>query len=115
MAAEPDGIPADESTSVFDQPTATPLTAGNGLAVLSEMRVLEPQLKPEGRADGVTRVLVDLWSQHGPSHMRQLRPPARWEYGRRANSTTSRSAWLAAPSLSSTNVESGDLTGTAWP
>ena len=56
---EPDGIPADESTSVYDQPTATPLTAGNGLAVLSEMRVLEPQLR-ERVATRVSRGKLDL-------------------------------------------------------
>ena len=106
---EPDGIPADESTCVFDQPTATPLTAGNGLAVLSEMRVLEPQLQPEA-VPTVTRVLVDLCRQHGPSHMRQLRPRLLAEYGKEGELDDLQKRLARGAFLSSTNVESGDLT-----
>lgn len=59
---EPEGIPADESTSVFDQPTATPLTAGNGLAVLSGCACWAAVAT---EAVPTARVLVDLCGNTG--------------------------------------------------
>lgn len=86
-----------------------PLSPGNALAVLSEMRALKPRLRPEA-VPTVTRALVELVREWGPAHMRKLRPRLLAAYGLEGELDDLHDKLKRAAYLSSPDVESGALT-----
>lgn len=89
--------------------TSAPLSPGNAMAVLSEMRHLTPLLKPAA-VPTVCRILVDLCLEWGPTHMRKLRPRLLAEYGAKGEVDSLHTRLAKAAFLSAPQVEAGALT-----
>ena len=102
----------DVSGPCADAPIPAPipaLTPVNGLAVLSEMRVLEKRLRPEA-IPTVTKILIELAREWGPAHMRRLRPRLLADFGLDGELDDLQGKLARGAHLSSPEVESGDLT-----
>ena len=110
--ADPESGAHDVSEPCADAPIPAPtpaLTPVNGLAVLSEMRILEKRLRPEA-IPTVTKILIELAREWGPAHMRRLRPRLLADYGLDGELDDLQGKLARGAHLSSPEVESGDLT-----
>lgn len=87
----------------------SPITPALGLAVLSEMRALEPRLVPAA-VPTVTRALVALGREWGAAHMRRMRPFMLATYGLQGALDDLQERLRPGAFLSSPEVESGELT-----
>ncbi len=89
--------------------SAGSVSPGLATAVLRELERLGPQLVPEA-VPTVTRALLDLGVQWGPSVMRRLRPRLLAEHGRAGVLDDLQGRLASAARLSAPVVESADLT-----
>ncbi len=92
-----------------DQGVRPVLAAGSALAVLAEMRALQPRLQPDA-VPTVTRALLDLVVEWGPTHMRALRPRLLATHGVDGELDDLHDTLAQTAHLSTPQVESGALT-----